>query len=327
MSCRAARLVFEKLTNGKYIYMAIKDICESVITSYQSGDSLNAVARKYSISKRQVGRILTTHGINGHQYYAAAHFDQVAAAIKAGVPRKDICRQFKTTSTWLLKHFGRAPTRKPNTQSAKYKDRIIELHNQGFTNYAIGKSIGKSWYFVRYVLRTNGLSENRTLDDATIATIRTMYNNGMSARAVAAELRICKTTVLKYLYGMIRPRRIHKGQRNQLRSYLRAKLGIARKAARDRSHVINITLDDLLELYEAQDHKCALTGIDMVPEPNCHESISIDRINNANGYTRENIRLTTRFANLARSTLSDKAFFDFIAKIMEANAPQEDNNV
>ena len=69
-------------------------------------------------------------------------------------------------------------------------------------------------------------------------------------------------------------------------------------------HEITITIDDLKELWEIQKGKCYWLGIDMSLEDlfksNSPFSVSVDRLDSSRGYHRDNIVLTTRFANRGR---------------------------
>ena len=71
---------------------------------------------------------------------------------------------------------------------------------------------------------------------------------------------------------------------------------------------IQITRDDLVSLYHQQDGKCAITGVVM-----CHvfgkpNTISIDRIDSAKGYTPDNVHLVCQWVNNAKSKYSLEVF-------------------
>lgn len=82
-----------------------------------------------------------------------------------------------------------------------------------------------------------------------------------------------------------------------------------------RRMVTTITVDDLVEVYLRQKGKCALTGMPFVLPDNRDDqerrgpwSPSVDRLNNRNGYTVENIQLVTVMANGAKSDFTAKEF-------------------
>jgi hypothetical protein len=70
-----------------------------------------------------------------------------------------------------------------------------------------------------------------------------------------------------------------------------------------------ITIDDIFELYDKQNGKCALSGRTLEFKVVDENSLSIDRIDSTKGYTIDNIQLTTFIANQAKNNLSNKDFF------------------
>lgn len=74
-----------------------------------------------------------------------------------------------------------------------------------------------------------------------------------------------------------------------------------------------ITIDDVADIMEQQESKCALTGWDIeFPESGSIQKApaSIDRINSELGYTRENSQILTRQVNMMKQHYSQE---DFIA--------------
>jgi hypothetical protein len=75
----------------------------------------------------------------------------------------------------------------------------------------------------------------------------------------------------------------------------------------------DLTLDDVADLLEAQDFKCALTGWDIEFPENGHPQkapASIDRIDSKLGYLKGNTQLLTRQVNMMKQSYSQE---DFIA--------------
>jgi len=91
---------------------------------------------------------------------------------------------------------------------------------------------------------------------------------------------------------------------------------------------IEITCDDIKDLYKKQNGLCALTGIAMTTDTymtkgNQHiinkMNISIDRVNSDLGYTKENIQLVGAMINRMKSDLTNKEFIDFCSVISNYN--------
>jgi hypothetical protein len=62
-----------------------------------------------------------------------------------------------------------------------------------------------------------------------------------------------------------------------------------------------ITCQYLIDLYGAQDGKCALSGLQMMHTLGNHASISIDRIDSKRGYLVGNVQLVCQFINLGKN--------------------------
>lgn len=108
---------------------------------------------------------------------------------------------------------------------------------------------------------------------------------------------------------------------------LKYKLQQALKGTRRRSKIKNmfndLTLDFLLYLWEKQKGKCALTGIDMTYkfyEGRVNTNLSVDRINSAKGYSRDNVQLVCMAVNQMKNDLPQKDFIDMCEKVLQIAA-------
>lgn len=96
------------------------------------------------------------------------------------------------------------------------------------------------------------------------------------------------------------------------------------KDSRKRARMFNLAIDIdqpyLVELWNKQEGRCAISGIQMqtqsgtVANKNPYRA-SLDRIDNAKGYVKGNVRFTTHWINNAKSTWSDDVFDDFVTGI------------
>jgi hypothetical protein len=100
----------------------------------------------------------------------------------------------------------------------------------------------------------------------------------------------------------------------------------AKKRAKELN--IEISCQDIKELYHKQKGLCALTGMQMTTDTymtkgNQHiinkMNISIDRINSDLGYIKENIQLVGAMINRMKSDLTNKEFVDFCSVISNYN--------
>jgi hypothetical protein len=105
-------------------------------------------------------------------------------------------------------------------------------------------------------------------------------------------------------------------------------LSDTKKRANKNSFDFDLTLKYLVELWVAQQGRCALTGKEFSLEPGSLQSknpfkISIDRVDNNKGYVKSNIRFLTHWANNAKSTWTDQIFLEFVkstSRVLNENA-------
>ena len=98
------------------------------------------------------------------------------------------------------------------------------------------------------------------------------------------------------------------------------------------AQTVDLTVDDLVELYMEQDGRCASMGCQLTfttkdnatgryGTENRWSTLSIDRLDNSKGYVKGNVRLICWAANCMRLTLSveeaDAQAETFFSEIME----------
>lgn len=85
-------------------------------------------------------------------------------------------------------------------------------------------------------------------------------------------------------------------------------------------HEIHITLDDLKAQWDKQNGKCYWLGVDMSLEDllisRSPFAPSVDRLDSSGHYTKDNIVLTTRFANLGRGAYAGEDFQERLDKLL-----------
>ncbi len=90
---------------------------------------------------------------------------------------------------------------------------------------------------------------------------------------------------------------------------------------------ITITIEDLKELWRIQNGKCYWLGIDMSLEDLFVSyspfAVSVERLDSNRGYHKDNIVLTTRFANRGRGKYDNENFKQRLDDLLE-NRSKED---
>lgn len=84
----------------------------------------------------------------------------------------------------------------------------------------------------------------------------------------------------------------------------------------------NLDADYLIDLWQQQNGKCVVSGIDLQTESWSREEknpyrASLDRIDNSKGYIKGNVRFTTHWVNNAKSTWPDEIFESFTKAISQ----------
>ena len=106
--------------------------------------------------------------------------------------------------------------------------------------------------------------------------------------------------------------------RTSLKGYLSFLLSCAKSRTKSRSYDCRLTYEDLLGIYNEQSGLCALSGKTMTwgsGEGRVKTHISIDRIDNKLGYTKDNVQLVCDFVNNMKSTLTNQELIEWCQAI------------
>lgn len=98
--------------------------------------------------------------------------------------------------------------------------------------------------------------------------------------------------------------------------------GCRGRAYRSKTFQCTISKEDLISLYEKQNHKCALSGIEMTTikkQGRFPNNASVDRINPGKDYSIDNIRLVCNHVNMMKSNLSDEELINYCQAIIKYN--------
>ena len=94
--------------------------------------------------------------------------------------------------------------------------------------------------------------------------------------------------------------------------------GRFKKSAEKRGIEWKLSIDDLADLYEAQNGRCTLTGDPIYMNNMGYHpdyDASIDRINSAFPYMPGNVQLTTKYANMMKQSYSQDKFIETCNKV------------
>ena len=119
-----------------------------------------------------------------------------------------------------------------------------------------------------------------------------------------------------------RERRSNHTQEQHIQEILSSsKSSTRRRVDQGRSECSEHTLskDDIYEILEEQDGKCFYSGRNLVFEYNNINKISIDRIDNNKGYTRDNVKLVCWVVNQAKSNMEHDEFLSLVKDISKVH--------
>ena len=135
------------------------------------------------------------------------------------------------------------------------------------------------------------------------------------------KTRDCLNYVCKKCYSTTYNRnRIANTIANKLDTILKARFNDAKQRARKHNIYNDLTIKDLYELWNKQNGKCAISGIDMTTDSyagRISTNISIDKINPLKGYTKSNIQLVCSAVNMMKGSMDMDEFLFFCKNILE----------
>ena len=102
---------------------------------------------------------------------------------------------------------------------------------------------------------------------------------------------------------------------NTHRGRLMSLLKGAKASSKNRRQEFALTFEDLERLWQAQNGKCLYTGWTMTTKTKDLTLVSIERKDNAIGYTAENVVLVCWCVNRAKATMSKQDFLDMVKAI------------
>ena len=107
--------------------------------------------------------------------------------------------------------------------------------------------------------------------------------------------------------------------------YIESRLKYLVTKARNRKNKeFNITLSDLLDLWDEQQGLCAYTKLPLQFEANKFDLVSLDRIDSSKGYVVGNIQLVCAAVNLMKMAMTEAQFISLCHLVSQNNSLIED---
>jgi hypothetical protein len=90
----------------------------------------------------------------------------------------------------------------------------------------------------------------------------------------------------------------------------------AKYRSKQKNRMFNLSIGDVVNLWNIQNGKCYYTGIDMTVLPNNYNHFSLDRKDSSQGYEPENIVLCTHVVNLMKKDMTHDLFVEYCAMVV-----------
>jgi hypothetical protein len=88
-------------------------------------------------------------------------------------------------------------------------------------------------------------------------------------------------------------------------------LRTCKDSAKKRNQEFSLERQDFLDMWDEQAGLCAYTGLPMELQPSTLFSVSVERVDNSAGYTKNNTVLVTNAVNRMKSNMEGEDFFHF----------------
>ena len=95
------------------------------------------------------------------------------------------------------------------------------------------------------------------------------------------------------------------------------------RRAKQRNYEFTITIEEIWDIYIAQDKVCALTGVSI----SFNDTASLDRIDNAIGYIKSNIQIVHKDVNYMKYTYSQDYFIKMCNLVASKHNVESDEEV
>ena len=87
-------------------------------------------------------------------------------------------------------------------------------------------------------------------------------------------------------------------------------------SAEQRGIQVTITKDYIISLFNKQNEKCAISGVNLVLDKNLGtKDASLDRIDSSKGYNIGNVQWVHKTINIMKNELSEKDFYMWISRV------------
>ena len=207
---------------------------------------------------------------------------------------------------------------------------ITTLLEKGFTELQVSRMLNVSKAYVsayRQGLGTSIIIKARrtTWTEEETKQFFTHLDSGLSIESIAEKL--CKTPLAifdkcrilkirsKYPKVIEFGTKYRQAEHSTVRGCLSRKYQHARRSSKTKGQEFNITLQDVKDIMKKQNGKCYYTGQLFVDTFDMNERLSLDRLDNSKGYTKENTVICRWIVNKLKSNIEYSKFIEICNQI------------
>jgi hypothetical protein len=181
--------------------------------------------------------------------------------------------------------------------------------------YAKGKSLGLKIQKTKWTSEKIEILKNRYPKEGPSKSLQTDLDS--SASSIYNQATLHKLDVSYNFHKKGKLNLLYKGCGDLRPSYYNQ----IRNRANEANLSFNVSIEFLFDLFEKQDRKCALSGLDLFMDSSeslrGDQTASLDRIDSSKGYEKDNVQWVHKWLNVMKLDHSEEEFFYFCRTVTE----------
>lgn len=155
---------------------------------------------------------------------------------------------------------------------------------------------------------------NRTKYEHTIDSYKKMCNDIINYQKLSNKQKEIKYELNK-----------NNNTEEDVRKFIKLRYGETLSNAKRRNIEVEVTENDIFEMYQKSKGHCYLSGEVLACERNNKNSLSIDRIDSSKNYTKDNIQIVTGMINACKNDYSNNDFINICRAVVAFKGLPENN--
>lgn len=289
----------------------------------QQNFTIKQIAEKLTISYMVVWHTIKKNNltVKPSLWFDDRIVKEIGELLSAGKTYPEIAAMYGKKDYHILslatKHGFRSVTRTPLNEAEKAQ--IQKLYSEGKSLKQIEGVIGKTDSTIGAFLQTTDIQTRPQIIRQKNAALREQGKRFCPTCEKVLLLEEFKTRICQRCVRKTENARYRMNRNNPtIETVAKQKLKSSKDRANKKGILFNLSLDDVLEIYTQQRGLCYYSGEPLSLEPGKY-MLSIDRIDSAKGYSKENCALCLFKINIMKSDLDIPSFIELCKKVAEHN--------